>query len=96
MEKDGACKMERQNKKCSCARKGGRRKNNSRTAKEEEMKLAGPLAKEELPAQGCSRRNDKREESARKKKLDYETTLWEMDCMKIRKGRLRRGLSGEC
>ena len=29
MEKDGACKMDRQNKKCSCARKGGRRKNNA-------------------------------------------------------------------
>ena len=38
-------------KKCSCARKGGRRKNNARSDKEEEKKLAGPLAKRELPAQ---------------------------------------------
>ena len=49
MEKDGACKMDRQNKKCSCARKNRRRKNNAGTDKEEEKKLAGPLAKEELP-----------------------------------------------
>ena len=47
--------MDRQNKKCSCARKSGRRKNNAGTDKEEEMKLAGPLAKKELPAEGCSR-----------------------------------------
>ena len=76
MEKDGACKMDRQNKKCSCARKSGRRKNNAGTDKEEEKKLDGPLAKE-LPAEGCSRRNDKREES-----------LWQK---KIQKGRLRKG-----
>ena len=55
MEKDVACKMDRQNEKCSCARKSGRRKTNAGTDKEEEKKLAGPLAKEELPAEGCSR-----------------------------------------
>ena len=55
MEKDGACKMDRQNKKCSCARESGGRKNNAGTDKEEEKKLAGPLAKKELPAEGCSR-----------------------------------------
>ena len=55
MEKDGECKMNRQNKNCSCARKSGRRKNNAETDKEEERKLAGPLAKKELPAEGCSR-----------------------------------------
>ena len=60
MEKDEVCKMDRQNKKCSCARKGGRRKNNTGTNKEEEKKLAGPLAKKELPAEGCSRRNGRR------------------------------------
>ena len=54
MEKDGACKMNRQNKKCSCARKSVRRQNNTGTEKEEEKKLAGPLAKKELPAEGCS------------------------------------------
>ena len=54
MEKDGAYKMDRQNKKCSCARKSGRRKND-RNDKEEEKKLAGPLAKKGLPAEGCSR-----------------------------------------
>ena len=57
MEKDRACKMDRQNKKCSCARKSGRRKNNTGTDKEEEKKLAGPLAKKEMPAEGYSRRN---------------------------------------
>ena len=53
MEKDGACKMDRQYKKCSCARNSGRRKNNAGTDKEEEKKLAGPLAKKELSAEGC-------------------------------------------
>ena len=52
MEKDGACKMDRQNKKCSCSRKSGRRKNTAGTDKEEEKKLAGTLAKKELPAEG--------------------------------------------
>ena len=69
MEKDGACKMNRQNKKCSCAKKSGRRKNNAGTDKEEEKKLAGPLAKKELPVKGCSRRYGKWEESSRQKKI---------------------------
>ena len=43
--------MDRQNKKYSCVRKSGRRKNNAGTGKEEEKKLAGPLAKKELPAE---------------------------------------------
>ena len=47
-------------KKCSCAGKSGRWKNNARTDKEEEKKLAGPLAKKELSAEECSRRNGKR------------------------------------
>ena len=55
MEKDGACKMETQNRKCTCARKSGRRKDIAGTDKEEEKELAGPLAKKELPAEGCSR-----------------------------------------
>ena len=54
--------MDRKNKKCSCARKSGRRKNNAGTDKEEEKKLTGPLAKKELPPEGCSRRNGKLEE----------------------------------
>ena len=36
METVGACKMDRRNKKCSCKRKSGRRKNNAGTDKEEE------------------------------------------------------------
>ena len=59
MEKDGASKMDRQNKKCSCARNSGRRKNNAGTDKEEEKKLAGPLAKKELYVEGYSRSNGK-------------------------------------
>ena len=55
MEKDGECNMDRQNKKCSCAINSGRRKNNSGTDKEEENKLAGPLANKELPAELYSR-----------------------------------------
>ena len=70
MEKDRGSKMDRHNKKCSCARKTGRRKDNARIdKKKEENKLAGPLAKKELPAEGCSRRNGKREESSRQKKI---------------------------
>ena len=40
-----------------------------RTDKEKEMKLAGPLAKKELPTEGCSKWNGKREESSRLKKI---------------------------
>ena len=69
MMKDGACEMDRQNKKCSYARKSGRRNNNAGTDKEEEKKLAGTLAKKELPAEGCSRRYGKWEESSRQKKI---------------------------
>ena len=47
--------MDRQNKKFSCVRKCGRRKNNAGTDKEEENKLAEPLAKKELSAEGYSR-----------------------------------------
>ena len=61
--------MDRQNKKCSCARKSGRRNNNAGTDKQEEKNLAGPLAKKELPAEGSSRRNGKREEGSRQKKI---------------------------
>ena len=61
--------MERQNKKCSCARKSGRRKNNAVTDREEESKLAEPLAKKEVPTEGCCRRNGKREEGSRQKKI---------------------------
>ena len=65
MEKDGAYKINRQNKKCSCARKSGRRKNNAGTDKKEEKKLAGPLAEKELPAEGCCTRNGKRGKDSR-------------------------------
>ena len=72
-----ACKMDKQNKKCSCAGKIGRRKNNARTDIEEEKKLAGPLAKKELPAEGCSRRNGKREESSRQKKISDDRQYYD-------------------
>ena len=67
MEKDLACKMDRQNKKCSCARKGGRRKNNAGTNKKEENKLAGPLTKHFLLK--YARENGNREEGSRQKKI---------------------------
>ena len=69
MVKDRAFKIDRQNKKCGCARKSSRRKNNDGIDKEEEKKLARPLAKKVQPAEGCSRRNVKREESSRQKKI---------------------------
>ena len=49
--------------------KSGRRKNNVGTDKEEEEKLAGPVAKKELSAEGCSRKNGKREEHSTQKKI---------------------------
>ena len=69
MKKDGACKMDRQNKICSYARKSGWRKNNAGTDKEEEKKLAVLLAKKELSAEGCYRKNGKREEHSTQKKI---------------------------
>ena len=71
-EKDGACKMDRQNKKCSWARKSVRRKNNSGNNKDEENNLTGPLAKTELPAEGCSRGNGKRKEGSRQKMMLHD------------------------
>ena len=43
--------------------------NNAGTDKEEEKKLTGRLAKKELPAERCCRRNGKREESSRQEKM---------------------------
>ena len=68
MEKDGACKIDKI-KKCSCAGKSGRKNINAGTDKEKENKFAGRLAKKELTAEGCSRRNGKREEGSRQKKI---------------------------
>ena len=39
------------------------------TDKEEENKLAGPLAKKELPAEECSRRYGKWEENSKQKEI---------------------------
>ena len=61
--------MDRQNEKCSCTRESGGRKNIAVTDKEEEKKLAVPLDKKELSAEGCSRKNGKREEGSRQKIL---------------------------
>ena len=69
MEKDGACKMDRQNEKCSFARRSRRRKNSVGTDKKEGKKLAGILVKKELPAEGCSRRNGKRKEGSLQRKI---------------------------
>ena len=41
MEKDGAYKMDRQNKKCSCTMKSGRRKNNAGTDKKRKRNWLG-------------------------------------------------------
>ena len=51
--------------------------NNARTDKEEEKKLAGPLAKKELPAEGCSRRNGKCEESSQQKKISDDRQYYD-------------------
>ena len=84
-------------KKCSCARKSGRNKNNARTNKEEEKKLAGPLAKKELPAEECSRRIGKRQESSRQKMvLDNKQTygkwpVWRYEKEGWEEGRVENG-----
>ena len=75
MKKDGAWKMDRQNKECTCARKRQIRKNNAGIDIEEEKKLTGPLAKKELPDEGCSRRNGKREEGSRQKKISNDRSI---------------------
>ena len=75
MEKAGTCKMDRQNKKCSCAKKSGRRKNNAGTDKKKEKKLTGTLANKELSAEGCSRRYGKWEESSRQKKISDDNII---------------------
>ena len=69
MEKDGANKMDRQNKTMQVCQKEWKKKKNAGTDKEEEKKLAGPLAKKELPAEECSRGSGKREEGSRQKKI---------------------------
>ena len=58
--------------KNAAALESGRRKTNAGTDKEEENKLAGLLAKKELPAEKCSRRNDKQESSRQKKSDDRQ------------------------
>ena len=65
-------------KKCNCTRKSGRRNNNAGTDKEEEKKLVEPLAKKELPTEGCSGMYGKREESSRQKKIsdDKQHDKW--------------------
>ena len=68
-------------KKCSCAGKSGRRKNNTGTDKEEKKKLAGSLAKKVLPTQDCSRRNGKGEEASRQKKIS-DHDKWTMQIRK--------------
>ena len=70
-------RVKQTNKKCSCARKSGRRKNNAGTDNEEEKKLAGPLAKKELPAVECSRRYGKWEKSSRQKKISDDRQHYE-------------------
>ena len=90
-------RMERVNwpnkiKKCSCARKSGRRKINARTDKEEEKKLAGPLTKKKLPAEGCSRRNSKRGKGLRQKKISDvrqhhdKWTVWRYEKEGLKRG----------
>ena len=60
-------------------RKSGRRKNNAGTHKEEEKKLAGTLAKKELPAEGCSRTR------VRKSRYGRETLQFPIHCCDVMK-----------
>ena len=65
-------KLTQKIKKCSCATKSGRRKINAGLDKENEKKLAGILPKKELPAEGWSRKNGKREEGSQQKKISHD------------------------
>ena len=74
--------------KCNWVIKSGRRKNNTGTDKEEEKKLAGPLAKKKLLAEGYSRRNGKgnKVRGIRYQMIDnfminglYEDTKWKAE-----------------
>ena len=62
-------------------KKSRRRKKITGTDKEEKKKLAGPLAKKELPAEGCSIRYGKREKSSMEKKIsdDRHHDKWYAD-----------------
>ena len=55
MEKDGACKMDRENKKNAVVVERVGEGKTAGTDNNEEKKLARPLAKKELPDEGCSR-----------------------------------------
>ena len=69
MEKDEACQMDAQSKNAVVLKRVEERRRVLKLNKEEEKKMTGPLAKKELPAEGCSRRNGKREVNSRQKKI---------------------------
>ena len=66
MEKDGAWKMDNKIKNADVLERVGE----GRIMLVKREKMAGLLAKKELPAEGCSRRNGKLEEGSRQKKLE--------------------------
>ena len=68
MEKDVACKMDRQNKNAAVLERVGEGRIMLGLIKKRKKEMNGPLAKKELRAEGCSRRNGKRKESLRHKK----------------------------
>ena len=68
MEKDGECKMDRQNKKCSCDRKSGRRKNNVGTDKEK-INWMGHWLRRNCLLKDALRMNGKRKDGSRQKNI---------------------------
>ncbi|KAJ4450705.1 hypothetical protein ANN_02134 [Periplaneta americana] len=68
-KKDGACEMDRQNKKCTCVGNSGRRKNDVETDQKEEKELAGSLVEKKLSSEGCTGRNGEREKISRQKEI---------------------------
>ena len=67
MEKDGACKTDRQNKKCSCAKSIGEGRKKMQRIKKRKRNWLGHWLR-----RNCSRRNAKREESSRQKKISND------------------------
>ena len=67
MEKDGACKMDIQN--AVVLERVGEGRIMLELIRKRKRKMAGPLAKKELPVEGCSSWYGKWEESLRQKNI---------------------------
>ena len=77
--------MDRQNKNAVVLERVCEGRKMLELIKKRKNKLAGPLAKKELPAEGCSRRNGKREKGSRQKNKSDDIQHYDKWTMQIRK-----------